>query len=159
MALWGRMLALASPMYLGNSMPVKTQGTKKLAKREQYLSHLAVQSSPLIWSTDVRSIRLYGQFLSGPHSTRNTLLWDPRHNILTQHICFWCRLRNHNFFENLTPTFEVMAALTCLFWEPWNINFRFKGFLPIICRIQLYFFDQGSHSIFSKLSKIWQPWK
>ena len=26
-----------------------------------------VQSSPLIWSTDVRSTRLYGQFLAGPN--------------------------------------------------------------------------------------------
>ena len=25
-----------------------------------------VQSSPLVWSTDVRSTRLYGQFLAGP---------------------------------------------------------------------------------------------
>ena len=77
MALWGRMLALASPMYLGNSMPVKTQGTKKLAKREQYLSHLAVQSSPLIWSTDVRSIRLYGQFFAGPNHRTLILISNP----------------------------------------------------------------------------------
>ena len=28
---------------------------------------LELQSSPLIWSTDVRSTRLYGQFLAGPN--------------------------------------------------------------------------------------------
>ena len=32
---------------------------------------LVIQSSPLIWSTDVRSTRLYGHFLAGPnHPTR-----------------------------------------------------------------------------------------
>ena len=29
-------------------------------------SVLAIQWSPLVWSTDVRSIRLYGQFLASP---------------------------------------------------------------------------------------------
>ena len=27
---------------------------------------MKVQSRPLVWSTDVRSTRLYGQFLAGP---------------------------------------------------------------------------------------------
>ena len=36
-----------------------------------------VQSSPLIWSTDVRSTRLYGQLLAGPNHRTLTLISNP----------------------------------------------------------------------------------
>ena len=37
----------------------------------------ALQSSPLIWSTDVRSTRLYGQFLAGPNHRTLILISNP----------------------------------------------------------------------------------
>ena len=36
-----------------------------------------IQSSPLVWSTDVRSIRLYGQFLIGPNHRIILLISNP----------------------------------------------------------------------------------
>ena len=38
---------------------------------------LQVQSSPLIWSTNVRSTRLYGQFLAGPNHRTLILISNP----------------------------------------------------------------------------------
>ena len=43
----------------------KVEGSNLPAARILFL--LLIQSSPLIWSTDVRSTRLYGQFLTGPN--------------------------------------------------------------------------------------------
>ena len=39
--------------------------------------YLSVQLSPLIWSTDVRSTRLYGQFLAGPNHRTLILISNP----------------------------------------------------------------------------------
>ena len=36
-----------------------------------------IQSSPLIWSTDVRSTRLYGQFLAGPNHRTLVVISNP----------------------------------------------------------------------------------
>ena len=36
-----------------------------------------IQSSPLIWSTDVRSTRLYGQFLAGPNIITLMVISNP----------------------------------------------------------------------------------
>ena len=36
-----------------------------------------LQSSPLLWSTDVRSTRLYGQFLAGPNHRTLILIGIP----------------------------------------------------------------------------------
>ena len=37
----------------------------------------SIQSSPLIWSTDVRSTRLYGQFMAGPNHGTHILISNP----------------------------------------------------------------------------------
>ena len=39
--------------------------------------HIIVQSSPLVWSTDVRSTRLYGQLVAGPNHRTLTLTSNP----------------------------------------------------------------------------------
>ena len=41
------------------------------------VSKNVVQSSPLVWSTDVRSTRLYGQFFTGPNHRILILISNP----------------------------------------------------------------------------------
>ena len=65
--------------------------------------HVTVQWSPLVWSTDVRSTRLYGQFLAGPERighfvSEKTHLKVRKSRLYGQFRSIWSKFEKENDF-------------------------------------------------------------
>ena len=59
------------------SSPARKKTKKAAASEHLGCNLIALQSSPVIWSTDVRSSRLYGQFLTGSNHRTLILISNP----------------------------------------------------------------------------------
>ena len=87
-------------------------------------------SSPLIHAVWIMRDKVSSQFVNSD----NTVLYksnfcpvksDNCNQSGIQNPSIWgayCKIPRHSFWD--------MATLTCFFWQPWKIEFRFQGFWP-----------------------------